>query len=131
MAPQSVTLFLVTIITCFVVVISFSSATWDQMPRKLSGDPSANNGSVLDCLNALTEIKSCTNEIVVFFANGKTDIGPECCKSITVITHNCWPTILTALGFTADETYVLRGYCDATSSSLSASSGPAQGPSAA
>lgn len=129
MALKPVILFLV--ISCF-VLISCSSAR--EVPRNKTGDQTSSeltsrlepNGSVLDCWNALTEIKSCSNEIAIFFKNGTTDIGPECCQAIIVITRNCWPTILTALGFTADETYVLRGYCDASFSS----SGPAQGPSA-
>ncbi|KAK2998932.1 hypothetical protein RJ639_023871 [Escallonia herrerae] len=74
-------------------------------------------GTIGNCLNALTEIKSCTNEIVVFFTNGTADIGAPCCKAIGIMTHQCWPAMLTALGFTADECNILRGYCDASSAS--------------
>ncbi|KAK9282792.1 hypothetical protein L1049_011013 [Liquidambar formosana] len=73
------------------------------------------SGGMVDCWNALLELKSCTNEIVVFFMNGQADIGPGCCRAITMITHNCWPTMLTSLGFTLEEGNVLRGYCDASS----------------
>ncbi|KAK2994540.1 hypothetical protein RJ640_012539 [Escallonia rubra] len=71
-------------------------------------------GTIGNCLNALTEIKSCTNEIVVFFTNGTADIGAPCCKAIGTMTRQCWPAMLTALGFTADECNILRGYCDAS-----------------
>ncbi|GMP25460.1 hypothetical protein CsSME_00002318 [Camellia sinensis var. sinensis] len=90
------------------------------------------DGGVVDCWNALTEIKSCSNEIVVYFVNGTTDIGPPCCKAISMITHHCWASMLTALGFTPDETNILQGYCDASSSSPSSStssSAPAATPS--
>ncbi|XP_027076855.2 egg cell-secreted protein 1.2 [Coffea arabica] len=135
MALNSVKL-LFLVITCF-MVISCSSSARKILPRNLSGSDDqsisklnsrleTNNGSVLECWNALSEIKSCTDEIAAYFTNGTTDIGPGCCHAIIVITHNCWPTILSALGFSADQTYILRGYCDASLSSF----GPAQAPSA-
>lgn len=68
---------------------------------------------LLTCWNALVDIKSCSNEIITFFVNGQADIGPGCCQAISVITHNCWPAMLTSLGFTAEEGNILRGYCDA------------------
>ncbi|XAR73240.1 hypothetical protein NMG60_11007147 [Bertholletia excelsa] len=77
-------------------------------------------GGLMECWHALTEIKSCSDEIVVFFLEGMTDIGPACCKAISTITHHCWPSMLTTLGFTPEETSLLRGYCDAASSSSSA-----------
>ncbi|KAB1206298.1 Egg cell-secreted protein 1.2 [Morella rubra] len=61
------------------------------------------------------ELKSCPNEIVVFFLNGQTDIGPDCCSAISIITHNCWPAMLTSLSFTAEDGNILRSYCDAAS----------------
>ena len=57
-----------------------------------------------------------SNEIVVFFLNGQTDIGPDCCRAISIVTHHCWPAMLTSLGFTAEEGNILRGYCDAEAS---------------
>ncbi|CAL2276316.1 unnamed protein product [Prunus armeniaca] len=33
-------------------------------------------------------------------------------KSFRPIEHQCWPTLLGMLGFTAEETDVLKGYCD-------------------
>lgn len=72
------------------------------------------SGGLVECWNALNELKSCTNEIVLFFVNGQTDIGPDCCRAIEVITRNCWPAMLTSLGFTSEEGNILRGYCDAS-----------------
>lgn len=83
------------------------------------------SGETVDCWSALLELKSCSNEIVLFFLNGQTDIGPDCCRSIGIITRNCWPAMLTYIGFTAEEGNILRGYCDAVSSAA----GPSQPPS--
>ncbi|KAH9734333.1 Egg cell-secreted protein 1.4 [Citrus sinensis] len=41
--------------------------------------------------------------------------NPECCRAIDIITRNCWPAMLTSLGFTVEEGNILRGYCDASS----------------
>lgn len=71
------------------------------------------NGDQVDCWSSLLELRSCSNEIVLFFTNGVANIGPDCCRAISVITRSCWPAMLTSLGFTVEEGYVLRGYCDA------------------
>ncbi|XVE86612.1 hypothetical protein DITRI_Ditri18aG0048000 [Diplodiscus trichospermus] len=73
------------------------------------------SGGLVECWNTLKELKSCTNEIFMNFINGQTDIGPDCCRAIEVITRNCWPAMLTFLGFTSKEGNILRGYCDAPS----------------
>jgi hypothetical protein len=67
---------------------------------------------------------------MIFVKDGKTDISPRCCEALSLITHSCWPAMLTSLGFTLDQTYILRGYCDEEESSVALSSGPAQAPSA-
>ncbi|KAF3440511.1 hypothetical protein FNV43_RR18795 [Rhamnella rubrinervis] len=85
------------------------------------------SAETVDCWGALLELKSCSNEIVLFLVNGQTDIGPDCCRSIGIIAHNCWPAMLTYIGFTAEEGNILKGYCDAVSSSA----GPSQPPSTA
>ncbi|KAL8047304.1 hypothetical protein ABFX02_08G231800 [Erythranthe guttata] len=72
-----------------------------------------NGSGPLDCLTALYKIKSCTKEILEYFATGAIDISPPCCEAISVITHKCWPSFLGTLGFSQDQTYILRGYCDA------------------
>ncbi|KAH0976408.1 hypothetical protein GBA52_026127 [Prunus armeniaca] len=35
-----------------------------------------------------------------------------CCEVIRTIEHQCWPVLLGTLKFTAEETDVLKGYCD-------------------
>ncbi|KDO62555.1 hypothetical protein CISIN_1g042702mg, partial [Citrus sinensis] len=72
-------------------------------------------GDLTECWNVLMKLKSCSNEIVIFFLNRQADIGPDCCHTIDIITRNCWLAMLTSLGFTAEEGNILRGYCDASS----------------
>ncbi|CAN8321080.1 unnamed protein product [Cochlearia groenlandica] len=79
-------------------------------------------GGLMQCWDALYELKSCTNEIVLFFLNGETKLGLSCCNAVDVITTDCWPAMLTSLGFTPEETNVLRGFCDDQSSSSPAPS---------
>ncbi|KAH9747698.1 Aldehyde oxygenase (deformylating) [Citrus sinensis] len=43
------------------------------------------------------------------------DSGGLTDRAIDIITRNCWPAMLTSLGFTAEEGNILRGYCDASS----------------
>lgn len=111
-------LLLVTL-ACLVVCVT---ATRDLL-MKPKHDLSARlqtNGDVVDCWSSLLELKSCSNEIVLFFMNGEAHIGPECCHAIYVITRNCWPAMLTSLGFTVEEANILRGYCDAAAASTPA-----------
>ncbi|KAH9681653.1 3-isopropylmalate dehydratase large subunit [Citrus sinensis] len=61
------------------------------------------------------ELKSCSNDIVIFFLNSQTDIGPDCCHAIDIITCNYWPAMLTSLGFTVEEGNILRDYYNASS----------------
>ncbi|XP_072950462.1 egg cell-secreted protein 1.2-like [Typha angustifolia] len=77
------------------------------------GGAGGGGGGLVDCWNALLEIKSCTNEIVLFFLNGESYLGLDCCRAIRTITLHCWPSMLTSLGFTSQEGDILRGYCDA------------------
>ncbi|CAA0368824.1 unnamed protein product [Arabidopsis thaliana] len=73
-------------------------------------------GGLMQCWDALYELKSCTNEIVLFFLNGETKLGYGCCNAVDVITTDCWPAMLTSLGFTLEETNVLRGFCQSPNS---------------
>ncbi|XP_043691697.1 egg cell-secreted protein 1.3-like [Telopea speciosissima] len=84
-------------------------------------------GGMVECWDALLELRSCTNEIIVFLLDGEAYLGLDCCRAIRVITRQCWPTMLTNLGFTAEEGDILRGYCDA-SSSPSPTQSPAPSP---
>ncbi|TKY60389.1 Egg cell-secreted protein 1.3 [Spatholobus suberectus] len=108
-------------LACFV---AYGTATRDLLMKwpKQGGDH-------VECWSNLIELKSCSNEILHFFINGQADIGPNCCCAITVITHNCWPTMLTSLGFTYQEALYISGYCDAAASSPAlAPAGAGDGP---
>ncbi|KAK6913251.1 Prolamin-like domain [Dillenia turbinata] len=65
------------------------------------------------CWDSLFELQACTGEAILFFLNGETYLGPGCCRAIEIIEHQCWPAMLTSLGFTPQEGDILRGYCDA------------------
>ncbi|KDO38658.1 hypothetical protein CISIN_1g040528mg [Citrus sinensis] len=39
------------------------------------------SGGQMECWNVLMELKSCSNEIVIFFINSQADIGPDCCRT--------------------------------------------------
>ncbi|XVF61815.1 hypothetical protein PTKIN_Ptkin08bG0161000 [Pterospermum kingtungense] len=115
--------FLVMVLVCFLAnaaaareLSSYSKPVGYNLAARLEA-----SGGLVECWNALNELKSCTTEIVLFFVNGQADIGPDCCRAIEVITRNCWPAMLTSLGFSSEEGNILRGYCDA-------SPGPAAGP---
>ncbi|KAK8939572.1 Egg cell-secreted protein 1.1 [Platanthera guangdongensis] len=75
------------------------------------------------CWELLMELQSCSGEVVLFFLNGETYLGPSCCRAIRAIEKNCWAAeiIIVSLGFTAEEGDVLRGYCDAAAETPSAS----------
>ena len=70
------------------------------------------DGSGMDCWGSLLELRSCTNEIVLLLLNGEGYIGQDCCRAIRIITHECWPSMLTTVGFTAEEGDILSNYCD-------------------
>lgn len=90
----------------------------DKLSRNLTAYSSLESrlqltSGLVDCWNALTELKSCTSEIVLFFLNGESYLTIECCHAIRTITYRCWPSMLSAVGFTVEEADILRGYCDA------------------
>nr|CAD1831206.1 unnamed protein product [Ananas comosus var. bracteatus] len=78
------------------------------------------------CWDSLVELRSCTGEVILFFLNGETYLGPSCCRAIRVIEHHCWATdvLLASLGFTAQEGDILRGYCYQTNDSSDPSTPP-------
>ncbi|KAH9769804.1 Egg cell-secreted protein 1.4 [Citrus sinensis] len=51
------------------------------------------SGGLTECWNTLMELKSCSNEIVVFFLNSQANIRPDYCRAIDIITRNCWPAM--------------------------------------
>uniref|UniRef100_A0A7N0T8X4 Prolamin-like domain-containing protein n=1 Tax=Kalanchoe fedtschenkoi TaxID=63787 RepID=A0A7N0T8X4_KALFE len=86
-------------------------------------------GGITQCWNALLQLRSCSNEVIAFFLNGHTDLGADCCKAITIITRDCWPAMLSSLGFTAEEGNVLRGYCDGSGHDTTPAAPPLHAPS--
>uniref|UniRef100_A0A7N0TPQ3 Prolamin-like domain-containing protein n=1 Tax=Kalanchoe fedtschenkoi TaxID=63787 RepID=A0A7N0TPQ3_KALFE len=75
---------------------------------KLDGESSSSTS----CWDSLFKLQSCTGEVILFFLNGETYLGKACCEAIQTIEHDCWPTMLTSLGYTDEEGFVLQGYCD-------------------
>ncbi|KAG5575205.1 hypothetical protein H5410_055339 [Solanum commersonii] len=69
-----------------------------------------------ECWDSLFELQACTGEIVLFFVNGETYLGQNCCGAIRIIERQCWPSMLSSLGFTSEEGDILHGYCDASES---------------
>ncbi|CAK8565517.1 unnamed protein product [Lathyrus sativus] len=103
------------------VIISFTSSTSIVESRKLSNAsdlPSldarlkVNGTEPSNCWESLFKLQACSGEIITFFINGETYLGNDCCKAIRVIGHDCWPKVVSSLGFTNLETYTLEGYCD-------------------
>jgi len=70
------------------------------------------NGEPSNCWESLFKLQACSGEIITFFLNGETFLGNGCCQAIKVITNDCWPNVVSSLGFTNEETHVLEGYCD-------------------
>nr|GEW10742.1 egg cell-secreted protein 1.1-like [Tanacetum cinerariifolium] len=72
------------------------------------------DGGSPGCWETLLELQSCTGEIILFFMNGETYLGPACCRAIEKIEKQCWPNLMGSLGFNSQESDILRGYCDAS-----------------
>ncbi|WCJ27325.1 Egg cell-secreted protein 1.1 [Euphorbia peplus] len=64
-----------------------------------------------NCWDSLIELQACTGEIVTFFVNGETYLGPSCCKAIRTITEQCWPNLINTVGLSTEESDMLEGYC--------------------
>ncbi|RZC68602.1 hypothetical protein C5167_031840 [Papaver somniferum] len=82
------------------------------------------DGSYSECWDSLMELQACTGEVILFFLNGETHLGRNCCQAIHIIQHSCWPAMLGSLGFTEAEGNILRGYCDATADVVPAPPSP-------
>lgn len=79
------------------------------------------SGDQVKCLNLLSGMNSCTSDIVDFFSDRLTNLGPGCCSFIFSISKNCLPSTLASFGFTTEVHNKLQEYCDAVS-------GPAPAP---
>ncbi|KFK32864.1 hypothetical protein AALP_AA6G297100 [Arabis alpina] len=117
--------------TCFVffavallLLVNISGRTLPATEDSTNIAARLTGGGLMQCWDALYELKSCTNEIILFFLNGETKLGSGCCNAVEVITSDCWPAMLTSLGFTSEETNVLRGFCQSPNSGGSSSPAP-------
>ncbi|KAJ3682864.1 hypothetical protein LUZ60_013091 [Juncus effusus] len=102
------------ILSLLLIATTFSSISARSAPRNLNERLQSN--SLMQCWDSLMELRSCTGEVILFFINGQTYLGQSCCRAIGVIQSQCWAAdaMLAAMGFTAEEGDVLRGYCDAS-----------------
>ncbi|CAM0874598.1 unnamed protein product [Alopecurus aequalis] len=91
--------------------LAFSAMAADDGEGQQPGQ--GGGGWMMECFGAVTELRSCTNEIVLFFINGESWLGRDCCLAIRTVTRHCWPSMLASVGFTSEEADVLRGFCDA------------------
>ncbi|KAK9999276.1 hypothetical protein SO802_018879 [Lithocarpus litseifolius] len=73
------------------------------------------SGDQAKCLNLLSGVNSCTSDIVDFFSDRLTNLGPGCCGSISTITKNCLPSTLASFGFTSELHNKLQEHCHAMS----------------
>ncbi|MCL7035955.1 hypothetical protein MKW94_030679 [Papaver nudicaule] len=87
------------------------SSSVHNLAARINGEDGG--AGMTECWSALYELRSCTNEIILFFMDGEMYLGIECCRAIRIITRECWPSMLTSVGFTAEEGDVLKSYCDA------------------
>ncbi|MCL7039965.1 hypothetical protein MKW94_010414 [Papaver nudicaule] len=85
-----------------------------NLAARINGED--DGAGMAECWSALYELRSCTNEIILFFMDGEMYLGIECCRAIRIITRECWPSMLTSVGFTAEEGDILKSYCDASHS---------------
>lgn len=113
-------MFLLTAFLPLTTIISFPSMANARplVNHHLGGSSLAARLKVEDqssnCWGSLFQLQACTGEVVLFFLNGETYLGPSCCQAIRVIEHECWPDMLGSLGFTTEEGDILQGYCDAS-----------------
>ncbi|KZV17757.1 egg cell-secreted protein 1.2-like [Dorcoceras hygrometricum] len=95
---------------CFLPTKAVEARTLDAKPIHGLDESSG-------CVDSLFQLQSCSSEVVMFFLNGETYLGPGCCTAIKSIQRDCWPNMLGSLGYTTEEGDILRGYCDASDDS--------------
>lgn len=107
MAPKNLQT-TITMLSCLILVLNATCyrPTKPDIAVRLQGE-----GDTGECWNALLELKSCSNEIVLFLLNGESYLGMDCCRAIRTITHGCWPSMLSSIGFSSEEADILRDYC--------------------
>lgn len=116
--------------TLILLMVLASTKPWTTQARPLSPTGSLVRSQtahleylsnvILDdptCWDSLIELSACTGEVIMFFLNGETYLGPSCCEAIRTIDSRCSPVLIrTLLGYTTEEEDVLEGYCDAKDS---------------
>ncbi|KAL6008838.1 hypothetical protein ACLOJK_022064 [Asimina triloba] len=92
---------------------SMCMARWTpSASRERTVEVRLQEGGSIQCWNSLLQLRACTGDLILFFVNGKTYLGPSCCGAIGVMQQKCWPTMLLSLGFTSQEGDILKDYCD-------------------
>ncbi|XP_042499254.1 egg cell-secreted protein 1.4-like [Macadamia integrifolia] len=109
---RSTKLFLLTLLVSMTCLGMARPLNPDSSNLSLATRLQSDNNTV--CWDSLLELRACTGEVILFFLNGETYLGPDCCRAIRFIEHQCWPAMLGSIGFTPEESGILRGYCDAT-----------------
>ncbi|KAK1377961.1 Egg cell-secreted protein 1.1 [Heracleum sosnowskyi] len=111
------------LVVCIFIASCFIFTTAKSRPLSISNSTLAarlkldeEEGSSA-CWDSLFKLQSCSGELILFFLNGEAYLGPSCCRAIRIVGHDCWPSMLGSLGFTSEESDILRGYCDASDSS--------------
>ncbi|XP_021729152.1 egg cell-secreted protein 1.1-like [Chenopodium quinoa] len=89
-----------------------SSNVHSMLQRLKLDHETPGSSSSVNCWASMFELQYCTGEVIQFFYEGETYLGPNCCRAIRVIEHHCWPNMLATLGFTTEEGDILQGYCD-------------------
>lgn len=115
MASKYILLYLT--VTCLMAYTSAASE-YPQSVGELNQTSKTTTETVFNCWNTITNIGSCANEIMDFFARGTVDhISKRCRKEINLIVRKCWPDLFTALGITPEECNFLLGFCKPSSGS--------------
>ncbi|KAK1371591.1 hypothetical protein POM88_037683 [Heracleum sosnowskyi] len=115
MALKYVLLFLT--FTCFMAHTS-TSHKHPQSAVEVNRTSSASAAKIFNCLNTITNIRSCADEIIGFFAKGTIDhISMHCRREINLITRQCWPALFIALGITPEDCSIIVAICEPSSGS--------------
>ncbi|CAN8234312.1 unnamed protein product [Cochlearia groenlandica] len=120
--------FAVTSIVALIMLImaSSSSIVTSRPLMKQTMDPSSSPTTSLVynldeeetgyCWDSLMQLQHCSGELILFFLNGETYIGPGCCDAIRSVGSKCWTNMIGVLGYTDQEGDMLQGYCDGNDS---------------
>ncbi|XAR48658.1 hypothetical protein NMG60_11031547 [Bertholletia excelsa] len=94
------------------ILASCLAGSWAWAQPGMSLAERLQSNETTTCWESVMEIRSCIGEVLTFFLNGEAYLGPGCCRAVRTIVHDCRPSMLDALGFTAEETHLLDDYCE-------------------